>query len=133
MNNIEIDALKETHARLIRIREGAVGMDLKRINHQIYKIEHTLDHIPRPGNHPHCRCALPSKQDEHKEQPSQMAAEIIRDIQNRNYGDAETKAKALMGRLMRDALAERVRDAEIQKMLDVTRGAFQRARAYYGS
>jgi len=106
MNQIEIDALRALHARLIRIREHAVGIDLKRINHQIGEIEHTLDHIPRHGDHTHCRGALSSEPKEPEPitaRSSAMAAEIIMHIQHRDYGIAEAKATSLMFRLIKEA------------------------------
>lgn len=112
MKQSEIDALKVLREQLLCVRESAVGMDLRRINYKIGEIENTLDHAT-VGDEPH---------DEPKEQTPQMAAEIIMDIQNRNYGVAEAKAKALVGRLMRDAVDERVWCCKMRKALDECKG-----------
>ena len=107
MKQSEIDALKVLREQLLCIRESAVGMDLRRINYKIGEIENTLDHATVEDE----------LQDEPKEQTPQMAAEIIMDIQSRNYGGAEAKAKALVDRLMRDAVDERVWCGKMRRAL----------------
>ena len=43
MNN-DIDEMKHELIRLIRLREGAVGIDLKRVNHKITELQDRIDH-----------------------------------------------------------------------------------------
>ena len=43
MNN-NIEEMEEELERLVHLREGAVGIDLKRVNYQIAELQNRIDH-----------------------------------------------------------------------------------------
>ena len=47
MNNEEIEEMKRELMRLARLREFAVGIDLKRTNYKIAELRNRIDHATR--------------------------------------------------------------------------------------